>query len=77
MKIQKWGNSLGLRIPAALAQQINLTEGTEVTLTIESNQALLVKPIETEPTLEELLAMITSENRHEELELAVAGNELF
>ncbi|WP_257125373.1 AbrB/MazE/SpoVT family DNA-binding domain-containing protein [Bhargavaea cecembensis] len=77
MKIQKWGNSLGLRIPAALAQQINLTEGTEVTLTIESNQALLVKPIETEPTLEELLAMITPDNRHEELELAVVGNELF
>ena len=29
-KIQKWGNSLGVRIPKALAEQLGLTAGTRV-----------------------------------------------
>lgn len=76
VKLQKWGNSLGLRIPASLAQQINIKEGTEVTVSIDSNQVLLVKPIETEPTLEELLLKITPENRHIEADFGEEGNEL-
>ena len=29
-KIQKWGNSLGVRIPKAVAEQVNLANGTEI-----------------------------------------------
>jgi antitoxin MazE len=28
--IQKWGNSLGIRVPKAIAEQVNLTNGTEI-----------------------------------------------
>ncbi|MFM9965282.1 MAG: AbrB/MazE/SpoVT family DNA-binding domain-containing protein [Planctomycetaceae bacterium] len=41
--IQTWGNSLAVRIPAALANQLSVTSGTEVDLSV-SDGALLVKP---------------------------------
>ena len=41
--VQTWGNSLAVRIPAALANQLSFTSGTEVDLSI-SDGALLVKP---------------------------------
>jgi antitoxin MazE len=28
--VQKWGNSLGVRIPKAIAEQVNLESGTQV-----------------------------------------------
>jgi antitoxin MazE len=28
--LQKWGNSLGIRVPKAIADQLNLKSGTEV-----------------------------------------------
>lgn len=31
-RVQKWGNSLGVRIPRGLAEQIGLGAGTEVSL---------------------------------------------
>lgn len=68
MKVQRWGNSLGLRIPRTLAQEIDIKEGTEVTVSIDSNKALLVKPVEKKPTLEELMGKITPENQHNEID---------
>ena len=41
--VQTWGNSLAVRIPAALANQLSVTSGSEVNLSV-SNGALLVKP---------------------------------
>ena len=35
-KVQKWGNSLGIRIPKAIAVQAELVEGSEVEL-VESD----------------------------------------
>lgn len=32
MKVAKWGNSLAIRIPAALAADLNLKEGDEIDL---------------------------------------------
>ena len=39
----KWSNSLGVRIPMAIAKQINLTEGTNVTLIVDGN--LVLQPV--------------------------------
>uniref|UniRef100_UPI00374CC898 AbrB/MazE/SpoVT family DNA-binding domain-containing protein n=1 Tax=Peribacillus frigoritolerans TaxID=450367 RepID=UPI00374CC898 len=76
MKVQRWGNSLGLRIPSNLAQEINIEHGTEVEITL-GNQALLVKPVVKKPTLEELLAQITPANRHNEVDWGDSeGNEM-
>ena len=75
-RIQKWGNSLALRIPKAFAGEARLEQGALVELTLEEG-GLLVRPVaKPEPTLEQLVAGITDENRHEEVEFgAPVGKE--
>lgn len=63
--VQKWGNSLALRIPKAAAEQLNLTENTAVELLITENE-LVIRPARARYALEELLAQITPENMHDE-----------
>lgn len=41
--IQKWGNSLAVRIPASTASQVDVTEGTPVDVVAE-NGAIVVRP---------------------------------
>ena len=43
-RIQKWGNSLGLRIPRSLALEARVEEGATVDLSVE-NGRLLVRPV--------------------------------
>jgi len=63
-KIQKWGNSLGLRIPKGVARNARVQEGTTVMLAV-SNGRLVVAPVETRAyELEELLACVTRKNVH-------------
>ncbi|MDR9855795.1 AbrB/MazE/SpoVT family DNA-binding domain-containing protein [Paenibacillus sp. VCA1] len=62
--VQKWGNSLGIRIPKSLALKVGLEEGSEIDLDVE-NGHLVIKPKST--TLGELLAQVTPENLHEEV----------
>ncbi len=64
-QIGKWGNSLAVRIPSAYAKGLNLAEGTAVDIKIVDG-GLLLKPRPAEYTLDELIAGITPENRHEE-----------
>ena len=42
-KIIKWGNSLAIRIPYKLAEELNLIEGGEVVLEIKDNQLIIKK----------------------------------
>ena len=71
LKIQKWGNSLALRIPKALAIEANVESGSTVDLSL-SNGELKIKPIEDrEYTLEELLSGITAENIHDEVSMGI------
>lgn len=76
LKIQKWGNSLALRIPKALAIEANVESGSTVDLSL-SNGELKIKPIgDREYTLEKLLSEITTENIHDEVSTGIPqGNE--
>lgn len=77
-RVQKWGNSLALRIPKSFATEIGLAEETMVELTLVDGK-LVVTPL-TLPTysLESLLADVTPENVHaEEDSGATQGNELW
>jgi len=63
-RVQKWGNSLGVRIPRGLAEQIGLGAGTEVNLTAKDGE-LVVKPAVPAPlSLDDLLAKVTTDNLH-------------
>ncbi|GIQ70470.1 AbrB/MazE/SpoVT family DNA-binding domain-containing protein [Xylanibacillus composti] len=74
--VQKWGNSLGIRIPSQIAERIAISQGSEVDLVVSDDHTLIVIPNKKKPTLEELLAQCKPENRHDELEFGVEGKEL-
>ena len=76
--VQKWGNSLGVRIPRGLAEQIGLGAGTEVSLSAKDGE-LVVKPaIPTRLSLDDLLAGVTVENVHSSVDTgATVGLEIF
>ena len=65
LRISKWGNSLGLRIPRGLAEDAGLAEGSLVELRVEDGR-LVAEPVTVE-NLEALLSKVTAKNRHDEL----------
>jgi antitoxin MazE len=77
-RIQKWGNSLALRIPRPFAEDANLSEDAEVDVTLR-NGKLVVTPVpEPRFTLEELVEQITPENRYGEVGTGGAvGDEIW
>ena len=77
-RIQKWGNSLALRIPRPFAKESKLQENSPVDVSVR-NGKLVVAPL-LEPTfaLEELVEQITPENRHSEVVTGeTLGNEVW
>ncbi|WP_130860754.1 AbrB/MazE/SpoVT family DNA-binding domain-containing protein [Gracilibacillus phocaeensis] len=76
-KAQKWGNSIGVRIPYKMAKKYGLENGTEIILE-QKEKGILVKPIDQVPRLEELMADVTEENEHEELDFGKPeGDEIW
>lgn len=76
-RIQKWGNSLALRIPKSFAAETQLTQDTLVDLTLQDGK-LVITPLEPTVTLEQLLALVTPENQHGEQETGKAmGQEVW
>ena len=74
--IVKWGNSLGLRIPQSIAEQIKLSEGSQVVLEVIDGN-LVIKPKRTKYSLDALLEDITQENLHGETDTGRSvGNEI-
>ncbi len=65
--IQRWGNSLAVRIPKAFAAQAELTEDTQVQIAIE-NDAIVIRPAPMAWKLDDMLASVTAANRHSEVE---------
>lgn len=75
--VQKWGNSLAVRIPRPFADEIHLEENSTVDLTVRSGKLVIV-PAEPAMTLDALVDQITDENRHDEIETGPrVGNEIW
>lgn len=67
-KVQRWGNSLAIRIPKSFAEEVGLTDNSPVELRLVEG-ALLVEPAQSRPlSLKELLADVTDSNIHGEVE---------
>ena len=56
MKIQTWGNSAAVRLPAILLHKLNMQVGQEIDVTIVDG-ALVLKPAKQKYNLSELVAM--------------------
>lgn len=76
-KVQKWGNSLALRIPKSFAEEARVEDGSDVEISLK-DQALVVVRVARAPTLKQLLARVTSENLHRETDTgSPQGNEVW
>lgn len=77
-KIQKWGNSLGLRIPKSFAEQTGVKAGSTVDISID-NGRLVVRSVRARPyRLEDLLSGVKKANLHDEISTGEAvGREAF
>jgi antitoxin MazE len=74
-RVAKWGNSLGVRIPKAIANEVGLKEGTQVDVRV-SGRNVILEPARREYTLSELVEGITPKNRHGETDWGPpVGNE--
>jgi antitoxin MazE len=58
--INKWGNSLGVRIPKSIATKAGFTEGMEVDIEVEGDR-ITISPIKKKYELDDLLAGVTPE----------------
>ena len=68
VQVQKWGNSLALRIPKSFAKQIKIEQASLVDLSAVEGK-LIAKPIEEqEYSLEQRWEGITDQNIHAEFD---------
>ena len=76
-KIQKWGNSLGVRLPKNITEQKSLHEGLSVSILLKDNQ-IVIEPAEDEIFLKDLLLNVSDKNLHSETDWSDArGNEIW
>ena len=64
--VQKWGNSLGIRIPNFIVQEFSLKNGSVVNINDNGNE-IVIKPAK-KSRLSEMLDKINSQNLHQEIE---------
>jgi antitoxin MazE len=65
-RVERWGNSLALRIPRAVAEESELEEGAEVDLAVRRGK-LVVARSTPRVRLSDLLSGITKDNLHTEV----------
>lgn len=77
-KVQKWGNSLALRIPKAFANGAQLSNDAIVDLSLVDGQIVITSVPKPIWTLEELLSGVQTGNIHQEIDSGNAiGNEVW
>jgi len=75
-KTVKWGNSLGLRIPRSFADEVGISEGSVVDLSMEDGHLVIRLATQLPMNLDDLLAEITDSNLHTEMDTGEsAGGE--
>lgn len=76
-QLSKWGNSLGLRLPKAVAREVHLGEGDTVQVSVD-NGTIVIRPSRPRHSLDELVRRITPKNRHDESDWGgTLGNEVW
>ena len=76
-KVQKWGNSLALRIPKSFALNMDIKQNELVDLSIGDGKLIITPITEKEYSLKELLAGVSEDNLHGEFDTGTpVGKEL-
>jgi len=67
-RVQKWGNSLAVRIPSSFAAQSQLEHNSPVEILMEENN-IVIRPVgKPKPSLAQLLDAVTPQNIHSEVD---------
>ncbi len=75
--MRKWGNSIGVRIPAGILTELNLSAEKKVDVRAEAGRIIIEPIIDSQETLEQLLGEITPDNVHSEIDFGQpVGKEL-
>ena len=64
--IAKWGHSLAVRIPQAIAKEARLAEGDRLSLELDADGSIVLRPARRRYELDQLISRITAKNRHGE-----------
>lgn len=77
-KVQKWGNSLAIRIPKALAEEAGLERGKQVNLHYEDGELRIRRRRRKRYDLDELLASVPDDFEPEDWDIGPpVGNEVW
>jgi antitoxin MazE len=71
-RVQRWGNSLAVRIPKSFAAELHLDHDSEVDLTLIDGQLAVMPVAPPVFTLDELLNAVTEANLHREVDTGSA-----
>ena len=75
--MRKWGNSIGVRIPAGILTELNLSAEKKVDVRAEAGRIIIEPIIDSQETLEQLLGQITPDNVHSDIDFGQhVGKEL-
>jgi antitoxin MazE len=66
MRIQKWGNSLALRIPRSFAKEARIDQGATVDISMQDGKIVIAPPARHTYSLDKLLSGISKKNIHRE-----------
>ena len=77
-KVKKWGNSLAIRIPNSVVEDLGLAENSNVQIASNGSSAT-IKPLRFKgKTLDQLVGQITPDNVYDEFEWGKpAGKEIW
>ena len=77
-RVQKWGNSLALRIPKPMAEEARLGQDSAVDVSLVDGRIVILPVPDPRKTLEDMLAGVTAQNMHSEVDFGPAvGKEVW
>jgi antitoxin MazE len=75
-RVHKWGNSLAVRIPKSFADEVGLRNESSIEVSVVNEKLVIAPVVEPKVTLKQLLAQITEDNLHHEVDTGPAlGSE--
>jgi antitoxin MazE len=70
--VQKWGNSLAIRIPRSVARDVSLKDGSLVNLAVQDGKVVIEPSATPEYSLDDLLKGVSKRNLHRGVETGPA-----
>lgn len=77
VRVQKWGNSLAVRIPKPLAEDAEVKEGTVLNLAVSEGKVIATPVSKKKLSLKQLLAKVNRKTLHDEIDFGLpVGREI-